>query len=51
VAVRRVVLRIAPARRARIEDGAGLRWIVAVMVVRPSLRSYTESEEASASEA
>ena len=28
-----------------------LRWIVAEMVVRPSLSSYTESEEASGSKA
>jgi len=44
------MLRVASERRARIEVRAGLGWAVAVMVVRPSLRSYTESEEASGSE-
>jgi hypothetical protein len=38
-------------RAARRERGfeTGLRWIVAEMVVRPSLSSYTESEEPSGS--
>jgi hypothetical protein len=44
------VLRVAPGRRERAGVETGLRWIVAEMVVRPSLSSYTESEEASGSE-
>jgi hypothetical protein len=45
------VLRVAPGRRARIGLDTVLRWIVAEMVVLPSLSSYTESEEPSVSEA
>ena len=43
-------VRVAPGRRERAGVETVLRWIVAEMVVRPSLSSYTESEEASGSE-
>ena len=48
--VARVVLRTVPGRREIAGAGTVLRWIVAEMVVLPSLRSYTESEEPSGSE-
>jgi hypothetical protein len=49
-AVARVTLRALPGRREIAGAGTVLRWIVAEMVVLPSLRSYTESEEPSGSE-
>ena len=48
--VARVALRTVPGRREIAGAGTVLRWIVAEMVVLPSLRSYTESEEPSGSE-
>jgi len=49
-AVARLALRTVPGRREIAEAGTVLRWIVAEMVVLPSLWSYTESEEPSGSE-
>ena len=48
--VARVALRTVPGRRESAGVGTVLRWIVAEMVVLPSLWSYTESEEPSGSE-
>ena len=48
--VARVALRTVPGRREIAGVGTVLRWIVAEMVVLPSLWSYTESEEPSGSE-